>query len=34
MVQELDVVDGYAISLSRTERASSAERDLTYDPSD
>ena len=34
MVQELDVVDGYSISLSRTDRSSSAERDLTYDPSD
>jgi len=34
MVQELDVVDGYAVSLSRTDQAPAAERDLTYDPSD
>jgi hypothetical protein len=33
MIQELDVVDGYEISLSPTDRPSSAVRDLTYDPS-
>ena len=33
MVQELDVVDGYAVSLSPTDRSSSADPDNTYDPS-
>jgi len=33
MVQELDVVDGYEISLSPTDRSSSARTDLTYEPS-
>jgi hypothetical protein len=33
MVQELDVVDGYAISLAPTDRSSSAVRDMTYEPS-
>jgi hypothetical protein len=33
MVLELDVVDGYEISLSPTDRSSSARRDLTYEPS-
>ena len=32
MVQELDVVDGYAVSLSPTDRRSSASPDATYDP--
>ncbi len=33
MVQELDVVDGFAITLDPTERSSSAVRDMTYEPS-
>ncbi|MGO9341292.1 MAG: DUF1543 domain-containing protein [Acidimicrobiales bacterium] len=33
MVLELDVVDGHAVSLSPTDRSSSAMRDLTYEPS-
>ena len=33
MVQELDVVDGYAVSLSPTDRAAAAVADLTYEPS-
>jgi Domain of Unknown Function (DUF1543) len=32
MVQELDVVDGYEISLSRTHRLRGAEPDMTYEP--
>ena len=33
MVQELDVIDGYAVTLSPTDRSSSAARDVTYEPS-
>jgi Domain of Unknown Function (DUF1543) len=33
MVQELDVIDGYAVSLSPTDRSSSAAPDATYEPS-
>jgi hypothetical protein len=32
MVQELDVVDGFAVSLSATDQKSRAMRDATYDP--
>jgi Domain of Unknown Function (DUF1543) len=32
MVQELDVVDGYAISLAPTNRAPAAAPDRTYEP--
>jgi hypothetical protein len=32
MVQELDVVDGYAISISPTDRESEVAADLTYEP--
>lgn len=33
MVQELDVVDGFEISLAPTDRQASGERDVTYEPS-
>ena len=33
MVKELDVVDGYEVSLSPTDRVSTAHVDATYDPS-
>jgi hypothetical protein len=33
MVQELDVIDGYEVSLSPTNRSSSAEPDATYEAS-
>lgn len=33
MVQELDVIDSYEISLAPTDRSSSAIRDLNYEPS-
>jgi hypothetical protein len=33
MVQELDVVDGYEVSLSQTDRLSEAAPDPTYEPS-
>jgi hypothetical protein len=33
MVQELDVIDGYEVSLSPTNRPSSAAPDATYEPS-
>jgi Domain of Unknown Function (DUF1543) len=32
MVQELDVVDGYAVTLSPTDRTSSVASDATYEP--
>jgi hypothetical protein len=32
MVQELDVVDGYEVSLSLTDRSPSVAADNTYDP--
>jgi hypothetical protein len=32
MVQELDVVDGYEISLSQTDRLTTATPDATYGP--
>jgi Domain of Unknown Function (DUF1543) len=32
MVQELDVVDGYEVSLHPTDRAPAATADKTYDP--
>jgi hypothetical protein len=32
MVQELDVVDGYEVSLSATDRGPSSAADNTYDP--
>ena len=34
MVQLLDVVDGYEVSLRPTDRAASGLIDLTYEPSD
>jgi hypothetical protein len=32
MVQELDIVDGYEVSLSPTDKTSNAIPDPTYDP--
>jgi len=32
MVQELDIVDGFAISLSATDKAPRGLRDVTYEP--
>jgi len=32
MVQQLDVVDGYEVSLSLTDRISAAAADRTYEP--
>jgi Domain of Unknown Function (DUF1543) len=33
MVQELDIVDGYAVSLTATDRRPRATADNTYEPS-
>ncbi|MFZ0666183.1 MAG: DUF1543 domain-containing protein [Acidimicrobiales bacterium] len=32
MVQELDIIDGYAVSLSPTDESPHASADNTYDP--